>query len=211
MTASTLFPWALTWSDVDPLTHAFDASNAYTIALGLIPSTKPSDHAWMQSITQAFVSHYGRWACGWNYSLKDGQKSAWCCPNHSFSTPDVTAGRIQGALIEWRQWIETLASRFDTFKATPQEDLTTAFERAAVLLVTDVVEYTEATEAWYGHCEQVLGWYLEMSGVSVEQARELISAAIGGRFESWIAPDDCIIDDVANQIAIKASKILKNG
>jgi hypothetical protein len=62
--ANALLPWALTWSEVDPARHGFDASEAYPIALRLIPQTKPSDHAWMQAITEAFVAQYGKWACG---------------------------------------------------------------------------------------------------------------------------------------------------
>ncbi|MDV9188899.1 hypothetical protein R6L23_11855 [Streptomyces sp. SR27] len=58
-----------------------------------------------------------------------------------------------------------------------------------------------AESAWYGHCEQVLGWFLAHNGVEEEQAGEIAEGAIGGRFGSWIAPDATVVDAVSSQFA----------
>jgi hypothetical protein len=208
MTVSTLFPWELTWADVDPSQHPFDPSDAHLIALPHLPSSPPADHAWMQSVTQAFVAQYGQWACLWCCSGSD-LHNRWCCTKHSFSTPDKTALLIQRALVAWRQWIEKLAERFNTLAPTDDQELVAVFERAIVILVTDVVEFTMADDSWYGHCAQVLGWYLERWGIDGDRASEIVSVAIGGRFESWLAPESDLVNDVAQKIASEAAKALK--
>jgi hypothetical protein len=68
------------------------------------------------------------------------------------------------------------------------------------VLVTAVVEQTSAGDAWYGHCEQVLSWSLESLGVHEERTGTIVEAAIGGRFESWVGPDQGVVDDLAQKI-----------
>jgi hypothetical protein len=54
----------------------------------------------------------------------------------------------------------------------------------------------------YGMCELVLHWFRTAAGVAEERHADLIDAAIGGRFASWVEPDRTIIGDVAEQLAV---------
>jgi hypothetical protein len=221
MTLNLLLPHTLTWSDVDPKLHPFDPSSAYTIALSRLPEKKPmSDREvsqieddWEDSITSGLVEQYGRWATGWRWasdegSIGGGPVKEWCCPRHSWTSSIETAKRVQSALVDWRNWIEQLSGRFAELAPNAEVNLTDAFKRAVVVLVTDVVKRTAAGDAWYLHCEQVLGWYLELYGLSDERAANLIRNAIGGRFESWIAPEDNTLNDVAEKVATSAASLL---
>jgi hypothetical protein len=223
MPPKTLLPQTLTWGEVDPTLHSFDSSAAYEIAKALIPSKGDKNekirfsvaegNAWEESVTDALVEHYGRWACGWRWardegSIGGGPISIWCCPKHSCTTRDETAKRVHEALLQWRKWIEELARRFAALGPGESETLVAAFEKAVVSLVTDVVERTAAGDAWYAHCEQVLGWYLEMYNIPSASATALIRRAIGGRFESWVAPDDEVVSDVARKVASDATQRL---
>ena len=222
MEAHLLLPSSLAWGEVDPAQHAFQPSEAYSIAIALIPQERAvgneasavgMEDSWEESITKALVERYGRWACGWRWardegSIGGGPVSAWCCPQHSWSTPAETAERVQAALGEWRGWIETLALRFAELGPGSDGDVDGAFEKAVILLVNDVVEKTGAGDAWYSHCEQVLGWYLSFYGVPGDSADKLVELAIGGRFESWSAPDDEIVSDIARKVAAEATSAL---
>jgi hypothetical protein len=205
-----LWPHTLTWTEVDPGRRAFAVDGIEDAVLPLIPDKKSAkSEAWEEAITIALVQRYGRWACGWRWagdegSIGGGPIHSWCCPSHSLSTPAETAARVKSALVEWRAWLELLATRFVELaprEPTNTEVVSRSFEHAVVHLVAEVVAQTNAGDAWYAHCAQVLSWYLEALGVAAPHARGLIDTAIGGRFESWIAPDDSIIQNVACQVA----------
>jgi len=221
MNSNQLLPHDLTWSDVDPKLHPFDPSPAYSIALSRMPEKKPIsdqemwqiENDWEDSITRGLVEHYGRWATGWRWSTDEGSIGGgpvreWCCPRHSWTSSIETAKRVQSALVDWRNWIEQLSGRFAELAPNAEVNQTDAFKIAVVVLVTDVVKRTAAGDAWYLHCQQVLGWYLELHAVSSERAAELIRDAIGGRFESWIAPEGDTVRDVAKKVAANAASLL---
>jgi hypothetical protein len=211
-----MHPGQLCWQDVDPRRHSFKDESAYDIAYKLIPGSRPSSFkgnpfspSWETSITHALVREYGTWACGWRWardegSIGGGPVASWCCPSDSWTTREETAKRVQASLRDWRCWIEKLCSRFETIgpnSTTPDSDvLDSSFQKAVVILVTDVVEQTTAGDAWYTHCEQVLSWFLEFHGFEVKRARNVVRSAIAGRFESWSGPDDELLDDVAQKI-----------
>ena len=196
-------PHSLTWGDVDPALHEFDAAGVLALVRHLIPQPAKSgssrDVAWAGAITLALVDRFGPWAGGWNWS-GGGPVHAWCCPAHSLTSPTETAERVKAALLEWRAWLERLALRFAQLEAEHGSGIE-AFERVAVHLVNEVVEQTAAEDDWYGHCGQVLGWYLERSGLQAELASEIVEATIDGRFESWCEPAEALTTDVVLRIA----------
>ncbi|MEA5365503.1 hypothetical protein VA596_38675 [Amycolatopsis sp., V23-08] len=205
MTEAVL-PVDLSWDDVDPRRHPFDAGAALDAIKALLPAARV-DAAWVDELAQAMTGHFGSWAAGWRWAhdegdLGGGPVAAWCCPRHSITTPDETLNRIGEALGQWRSWLEDLAERFDRYPldGTPDERGRVQ-ERATTDLVNAVVERTGAGDAWYLHCEQVLTWYLTRWGVPADTAREQVARTVSGEFESWVAPDPGVLDDVAGRLA----------
>ncbi|MEV5378932.1 hypothetical protein AB0L26_23595 [Streptomyces nondiastaticus] len=68
------------------------------------------------------------------------------------------------------------------------EDQQILWERAARNLILQVIDRTGCGSGWYGHCRQVLTWFLSRWGVAPDVAEELVEQAIGGRFRSWTGP-----------------------
>ncbi|MEU9140963.1 hypothetical protein AB0D33_34275 [Streptomyces sp. NPDC048404] len=124
------------------------------------------------------------------------------------TSPDETLAKVATALCEWRSWLEDLAERFDRFRldSVPAEERQHQWERAAVHLVTHVVDRTGAGDAWYGHCEQVLTWFLTRWGVEEATAETLVEEAIGGRFESWTGPEPDVVDDMARRLSLSLTE-----
>ncbi|MGC4094093.1 MAG: hypothetical protein QM756_40525 [Polyangiaceae bacterium] len=217
-----LMPFTLTWAEVDPKEHAFDAADVVQLVRPLIPvghrvlgrakaNRFAHDDAWEDAITQALVERFGRWACGWRWagdegSIGGGPVHLWCCPAHSLGTPDETAERVSAALGDWRGWLEQLATKFEQLAPDAQSDTRASFERATVQLVNLVVARTSAGDAWYNHCAQVLGWYLQRCGAPSEEAYGLVKAAIGGRFESWCEPPANVTAEIAVRVARGATE-----
>lgn len=75
------------------------------------------------------------------------------------------------------------------------------WERACTRLVTVVADRTQAESGWYGHCMQVLRWFLAYNGIDEGQTEEIVKNAVGGRFGSWIAPDVSVVDAVSSRFA----------
>ncbi|MEU9133305.1 hypothetical protein AB0D08_35325 [Kitasatospora sp. NPDC048540] len=220
-------PYDLTWAEADPRSHPFDGPSARAAVAALGPAravpVRPAGaaadgavirwshgegRAWTDTMTEALADHFGDWALGWRWAHDEGDigggpVGGWCCPRDSITTPDATLTRVATALCEWRTWLEELAEHFDRYRldTVPAEDRQQVWERAAVHLVTQVVDRTGAGDAWYGHCEQVLTWFLTRWGVPAGQAQALVAEAIGGRFESWTGPEPDLLDDVAQRLA----------
>ncbi|MFF0745526.1 hypothetical protein ACFYVL_34510 [Streptomyces sp. NPDC004111] len=213
--------WArdLTWSDVDPSRHPCRLDeNAATALADLVAPLLPSAGAARElrrhslaPVTEFLVERYGRWACGWNWSAGEGDTDGgavhvWCCTAHSVTTAATTAPLVVEALVEWRDWIEELAARFASL-APPHPASPSApvdpwhWERACTRLVTVVADRTGAESGWYEHCEQVLGWFLAYNGIGEERAREIVGGAVGGRFDSWVAPDVVAVGAVSTRFA----------
>ncbi|MEV7947196.1 hypothetical protein ACTOXX_21820 [Streptomyces rubiginosohelvolus] len=212
--------WAhtLTWTEVDPSRHPFaldaDAAKALTgLVSALLPSPEVAEEDRLRSlepVTEFLMDRYGRWACGWNWSVGEGDTDggvvgAWCCASHSVTTADETAPLVVAGLLEWRDWLEDLAERFATLAPPSRSSGSSVdpwhWERACTRLVTVVADRTQAESGWYGHCKQVLGWFLAYNGIEQEQAGEIAEGAIGGRFGSWIAPDATVVDAVGSRFA----------
>jgi hypothetical protein len=204
----------LTWAEVAPRRHAFDARSAPAVVRKLAPASaaswaaRRSDDAWADAMARAVVERFGRWAGGWRWAMDEGDfgggpVAAWCCARHSVSGRDDTLKRVSDALVEWRGWLEDLDERFDRFPLAglPAADEVAVWERGAVHLIHHVVDRTGAGDAWYGHCAQVLTWYLTRWGVAEKPAERLVEKAIGGRFDSWTGPDEALVGDVADQLA----------
>nr|WP_203607400.1 hypothetical protein [Streptomyces sp. SID11385] len=164
----------------------------------------------LDPVTEFLAGRYGRWACGWNWSVGEGDVDGgvvqvWCCSSDSVATPDATAPLVVEALQEWRGWLEDLAERFAALAPPENTAVSSAglwyWERACTRLVTVVADRTQAESGWYGHCMQVLRWFLARNGIDEGQAEEIVENAVGGRFGSWIAPDVSVIDAVSSRLA----------
>jgi hypothetical protein len=223
-----LAPWSLKWDEVDPRRFTFDAVQAAAAISGLGPAasvpvrpagsaadrvvidwSNAAGRAWAEEMTRALVGRYGRWTLGWRWAHDEGDigggpVGAWCCPRDSITTPEETLARVAAALVEWRGWLEDLAERFERFPLgddRSEQERRLTWEQGAAHLVTVVVDRTGAGDAWYGHCQQVLTWFLTRWGVSEDRAEHLVDEAIGGRFQSWIEPSLVTVGDVAERLA----------
>ncbi|MFB7448109.1 hypothetical protein [Streptomyces sp. NPDC056194] len=159
-------------------------------------------------VTALLAARYGRWACGWDWAVGEGGGGVvthWCCNSHSVGGPAATAARVVASLLEWRDWLEELAERFEQL-APPDgmdaEDRSRHLERAATRLVTVVVDRTGAECGWYGLCHTVLTWFLSSTGMGAEEAKDAVDTAIGGWFKSWTAPSRTLIEVVGEDLAV---------
>ncbi|MGW0995739.1 hypothetical protein [Streptomyces sp. NPDC002520] len=161
----------------------------------------------MRDVTALLVSHYGRWICGWDWSTHNGGPVAtWCCDAHSVGAAEETAARVVASVLEWRDWLEDLAERFEQLAPRPgadAEDRSWHLERAVTRLVTAVVDRTHAESAWYGLCDTTLTWFLSFTGLGPEAAEKAVEAAIGGRFKSWAEPAATLVDAVGEDLAVR--------
>lgn len=86
-----------------------DADAAEELA-GLVVSLLPNSEAaredrWrsLDPVTEFLADRYGRGACGWNWSVGEGDVDGgvvevWCCASDSVTTPDATAPLVVEAL-----------------------------------------------------------------------------------------------------------------
>ncbi|TDC48159.1 hypothetical protein E1281_25175 [Actinomadura sp. KC345] len=159
---------------------------------------------WYRAMDEPLTEEYGPWAIGWHWiRLSGGPVSAWGTPAESITTPVETLDRVASALVEWRGFLETLAEIFDGFSVHGGRpgDGGPMWDRAAVRLITLTTERTEANEMWYETYAAVLGWFLSHAGVPEGEAASLIGDAIGGRFSSWVAPEDTVVEEVGGRLA----------
>ncbi|MFI0939295.1 Fic family protein [Streptomyces sp. NPDC021020] len=221
-----LHPWLpcqLSWDDVDPARHLFDSASVDDVVRSLTaarhipvhPRLRGLDHldptwrgesrTWSEALTYGLAQHYGRWVVGWCWGIGEaefdgGPVSAWCHAAHSMrEDPDETLAVVAEALREWRDWLENLAWRFEAYplRLADIEDQRILWERTARALILQVGDRTEGASGWYGHCRQVLRWYLTRWEIPDARAAELVEQAVGGRFRSWCSPDPATADEVA--------------
>ncbi|MGW5175455.1 hypothetical protein ACWERY_13970 [Streptomyces sp. NPDC004082] len=129
----------LDWDDVEPVRHPFDRASVEQVVRSLgparnvprrpdVPFADPVMTAWDREVaepwadamSQALVERYGRWTVGWRWSHDEGDFDGgpvghWCCPRDSVTTPEETLPRVVAALCEWRDWLESLAGRFEAY------------------------------------------------------------------------------------------------
>ncbi|MEV6902711.1 hypothetical protein [Amycolatopsis sp. NPDC051372] len=196
------YPAGLTWAEVDPAEHPFDAVTAAGI-IASVPWAAGDD--WTEAVLAALDRQLGPWTRGWAWARDEGDfgggpVASWCCGAHSVTTPAETSARALAALREWRGWLERLAELFAThaLPAGSPEARPAAWERAVPVLVEEVVDRTGAGDAWYRHCAQVLQWFLAYHGIA---GVRLVEEAVGGRFQSWTAPEDSDVADLARRFA----------
>lgn len=212
-------PADLSWADVAPTTWTFDPGShrrrAVPLAIDALMDTPRDGDQWRHEavleINRRFTRAFGPWASGWRWSRDEGSigggvVGAWCCSTHSLlpsgpnEDPSATAERAAAALAEWCAWIVKLSALFD--EMPPKDaDLGRTVRDASARIVEVVVEQTNAGDAWYAHCAQVLRWYLERWGAEPEIAASIVATAVAGRFASWSGPDDAMRDAVASAIA----------
>ncbi|ACU70114.1 filamentation induced by cAMP protein Fic [Catenulispora acidiphila DSM 44928] len=224
---SDLHPGSLSWDEVDPSRHPFDSAAADRVVRSLGPARRvphrpdapigsPEMSAWgsgeaelwAKAMSHALAQHYGLWALGWRWATGEGDHDGgpvrnWCCTQHSIKTPEETITRVVAALIEWREWLESLAGWFEAYPLdrAAVEDGRIVGSRAVHAVIVQVIERTGCASGWYGHCVQVLTWFLNRWGVAPRTAQDLVEQAIGGRFESWTSPDTVLLDEVASKLA----------
>ncbi|MEU1466187.1 hypothetical protein ABZ467_37350 [Streptomyces sp. NPDC005727] len=213
-----LVPGRLPWSAADPDRNAFAWDDEEERRLtALVTSMAPLAGAdstdtfpFTREVTALLAARYGRWTCGWHWAVGEGGGggvvTAWCCDRCSVGEPEATADRVVTSLLQWRDWLEELAERFEQLAppaGVSAEDRSWHLERAATRLVTLVVDRTDAEAGWYRLCYQVLTWFLASSGLDPQEARQAVEAAIGGRFESWSAPARTMIDAVGEDLAVR--------
>jgi hypothetical protein len=222
-----LAPGRLSWDEVDPARHPFDSESAEELVRSLgvaqrvprrpeLPHLEPEmrdwiwDEArpWADAMSQALAEHYGRWTVGWRWAHDEGDfdggpVGSWMSPGACVTTPEETLARVVAALREWRGWLESLAGWFEAYPLdlTSGADDRILWERAARNLILQVTDRTGCGSGWYGHCHQVLTWFLDHWGVEPGLAEKLVDEAIGGRFESWTGPGIELVDDVAERLA----------
>ncbi|MEV5989032.1 hypothetical protein AB0L85_29200 [Streptomyces sp. NPDC052051] len=212
-----LAPAWLPWSAVDPDSIAFawseaEASEITAMIASMVPpggAEWTEKHRFTTEVTALLATRYGRWTCGWHWAFGEGGGggvvTTWCCTSHSVGEPAATAASVVASLLEWRDWLEELAERFE--QLTPPagadaEERSWHLERAATRLVTVVVDRTGAECGWYGLCRTVLTWFLSSTGMGPEGAKDAVDTAIGGRFESWTTPSRTLIDAVGEELAV---------
>ncbi|MFF4104736.1 Fic family protein [Streptomyces sp. NPDC001903] len=223
-----LSPSGLSWDEADPARHPFDSATASRVVRSLgpaqrvprrpdLPFADPAMSAWSRgearswadAMSHALVERYGRWAVGWRWAHDEGDFDGgpvgnWCCPRDSITTPEETLDRVVAALCEWREWLESLAGWFEAYplEVAEVEEQRILWDRSARSIILQVTDRTGCGSGWYGHCRQVLTWFLSRTGVDPDAARDLVDAAIGGRFRSWTGPDPELVDDVAERLAL---------
>ncbi|WP_328908578.1 hypothetical protein OG230_03105 [Streptomyces sp. NBC_00234] len=213
-----LAPGWLPWPAADPDLHPFEWDESEESRIGgvIASMVPPAGAGWQEryrftdEVTALLAARYGRWVCGWHWAVGEGGGGgvviSWCCASHSVREPEATAARVIASLLEWRDWLEELAERFARLAppaGADAEDRSWHLERAAVRLVTVVVDRTGAECGWYGLCHTVLAWFLTSTGMSPEAAKVAVDAAIGGRFRSWTEPSRTLIDTVGDDLAVR--------
>ncbi|MFC7247592.1 hypothetical protein ACFQO7_34450 [Catellatospora aurea] len=206
-------PRELSWADTRVSDRLFDPGTVPAVVGGLVAAAElPSPGAdwrlrelWLENISAGLVGRYGRWVVGWRWSVGEGDLDggpvgAWCCLPHSATTPQATATAIAAALVEWREWLDDLAERFDRFLPLAAGDLD-GWERAVAHLVTAVGDRTQYESGWYSCCTTVLGWFLEAAGIAPARRKELLEHAVAGRFDSWVEPARTVVESVAEDLA----------
>ncbi|MFJ4985823.1 Fic family protein [Streptomyces sp. NPDC088732] len=223
-----LSPRDLSWDEVDPARHPFDSASANRVVRSLGPARRvprrpdvPAGDAvldawrwnearpWADAMSHALVKTYGRWVVGWRWAHDEedfdgGPVGSWRGAAGSITTPEETVARVVASLCEWREWLESLAEKFEAYALEPAavEDQRILWECAARNLILYVTDRTGCGSAWYGHCRQVLTWFLSHWGVRPGIAGDLVDRAIGGRFLSWTGPDAALVADVAERLAL---------
>ncbi|WP_327399513.1 Fic family protein [Streptomyces sp. NBC_01288] len=221
-------PGCLNWDEVDPARHPFDAEAAAEVVRSLGPArrmpTRPDvpygdpvlrdwsrdlARPWADAMSYALAERYGDWVVGWRWAHDEGDfdggpVGSWCCVTHSYTTSEETLDRVVAGLCEWRDWLERLATLFEAYPLDLADvaDQRILWECAARNLIFQAYDRTGSGSGWYGHCRQVLTWFLSYWRIDPDTAQKLVDEAIDGRFKSWTGPDRVLVDDIAERLAL---------
>ncbi|MCT7355116.1 hypothetical protein N4P33_23610 [Streptomyces sp. 15-116A] len=203
----------MTWQDMDPTTHPFRPDEALDAVREIVASPDPeSGHPrgfWStNSLARGLAEYYGSWAFGCCYQVDESPYSGMIIrelppSGHGAHDLEQQAQRYTSALLQWRAWLEELASFYAQFAPGPgasDEELRRLRERAVAPLVTLVVERTAAGELWLGPCSTALAWYLESTGMSPDEAEDCADEVVDSAFQSWVAPDEEAVSRAAKAV-----------
>ncbi|MFI9389541.1 hypothetical protein ACIG53_01520 [Streptomyces bauhiniae] len=205
------------WADFDPARHPFvwnadeEAQLRALVREWVPPVLSGRAGLWeaerwcARQIDAIIRDRYGNWAEGWDWCYRyGGPIGSWVTPTSSVTTPDETATRVVGALLEWRRWLEAMARRFVELAPPPNislEERSWHLERASVRLVTMALD-SGSEGGWYGQAARSLGWFLTSMGMDWAEAEQAVERAIGGRFKSWTDPGRAVIESVGEDLAV---------
>ncbi|MGW6060439.1 hypothetical protein [Streptomyces sp. NPDC055189] len=205
------------WDELDPVRHPFawdedEDACLRSLVREWVPPVLSGMAGWWEGerwcerqIEAIILERYGNWAWGWSWCYRyGGPIGNWVTGPSSVTTPDETAARVVAALLEWREWLEQMAQRFAELApptdASP-EDRSWHLERACVRLVTHTLD-SGAEGGWHRQASTVLGWFLTTTGMDQAEAERAVESAIGGRFQSWVAPGRTLIESVGDDLAV---------
>lgn len=158
--------------------------------------------SWLRtrSVTALLVADCGPWIKGWCWGQIDGGPvRRWCCADHSFlqGKPEEEPGRtvdlILAGIEDWDAVLDECEELFARLVVEQPSDL----DLAALELVNFAVDKTEASDAWYNFCHDVISWFLQHRGVPEKQARGYARKALKGQFESWVSPTSEKLEAIA--------------
>ncbi|MER5380004.1 hypothetical protein ABT040_06940 [Streptomyces sp. NPDC002688] len=205
------------WENLDPARHPFvwdedEEARLRALVRPWVPPVLSGGAGWWQGeywcehqVDAIIRERYGSWALGWRWGCQYGAVAGgWDHASTSVTTPDETAARAAAALLQWRGVLEWLARRFADL--APPSDASPEvrswhLERACVRLVTLALD-SGVEGALPGQAGRLLLWFLTSTGMSPDDAGQVVEAAIGGRFESWVAPAQTLIDSVGEDFAV---------
>ncbi|GAA1626320.1 hypothetical protein ACFQY4_13920 [Catellatospora bangladeshensis] len=167
---------SLTWPDVDPARNPFDRTAAAGIVRAIVSAVPvDADHGqrdgWRDEISRLLVAAFGIWAREWCWSPSPGswhggRVAAWCCTKHSVASAEENQACVSASLLDWRDWLEELAERFDRLLPDPNlapTDLLVAWE-AAIADLAHAASGRMARDGWYGYFTWALCWLRSRPG-----------------------------------------------
>ncbi len=199
----------LPWSVVDPAGIPFDPAPAYTIARKHFATLSSEDlvHAARGhlDLDLDLITHYGAWACGWDWSNSYGGPLD---PPDATKNADTWIHRTVTSLVRWREFLEELAllqmSLHEETDGLPLED---RIERAATRYLPRVLDLTGATAEWYTTFKVVLRWHVESLGVVDPRVARVIADVVSGVFESWCAPSDGVAASACAELGLRVGEL----
>ncbi|MEV0005363.1 hypothetical protein AB0H28_24175 [Micromonospora sp. NPDC050980] len=155
-------------------------------------------------MTEVLMAHYGTWAYGWHW----GPRSLWYYFSQIVTSGPETLARVAAALVDWRQWLEEVAERFDRLLPALREaalagpdEAVAAWEAAFAELLTAGSAWAEDADGWYGPCHRLLVWLLTAAGLPADRSVALVDGALAPWLARWTYLSAGEVADVAERLA----------